>query len=92
MPTTNQLHLVFKERGEIRTLLSDGSDPEQEEACDYCTNLGIGYNEIDPATGIECRRNRDCWGPYRSYSMSNPNEHGAIDNGHMWHMMTMYGM
>ena len=89
MPTTNQLHLVFKERGNIRTLLSDGSEPEQEHACDYCTNLGLGYYDIDPATGLPCFRNLECWGPFPTFADTNPSEHGAIDNGHMWHMLTL---
>ena len=89
MPDTNQVHQYFTKQGLIRTLLSDGSDPEQEMACDYCTREGLGYEEIDPATGKKCALNLNCWGPYWTNAETNPSEHGAIDNGHMWHMMTI---
>ena len=92
MPTTNQVNQYFHQEGHIRTILYDGSDPEQapeEYACDYCTNLGLGYYDIDPATGLPCSRNLECWGPYFTSADTDPTEHGAIDNGHMWHMLTL---
>ena len=84
-PSRNQVHWQFEQSGTIRTIVYDATDPDQY-GCDYCN----GDNEaIEASTGDPCGWNRECWGPYKGWSDTMPSQHGAVDNGNMWHMLTL---
>ena len=87
----NQLHWQFEKSGSIRTLAVDGTDATSDD-CAYC-NGGAGGNAgtmaIEAATGEPCGWNRNCYGPYRGFTDTLASEHGAVDNGASWHMLTL---
>ena len=87
----NQLHWQFEKSGNIRTLTMDGTDATSDD-CAYC-NGGTGGNNgteaIEAATGEPCGYNKECWAPYKGYTDTLASEHGAVDNGAMWHMLTL---
>ena len=81
----NQLHWQFEKSGNIRTLTVDGTD-ETMLTCSYCNG---NRSAIEASTGEPCGDNRACWAPYRGHTDTLASQHGAVDNGAMWHMLTL---
>ena len=87
----NQLHWQFEKSGNIRTLALDGTDATSAD-CAYCNGGAggsAGTEAIEAATGEPCGDNFNCYGPYKGYTGTLASEHGAVDDGASWHMLTL---
>ena len=92
-PSNGKYNWVFKDNGMITTLLFDENDPPSY-TCPYCESLGLLETDIiDASTNATCGEHADCWGRYRSSTLSlgsgEVGGSGDISNDNAWHMLTI---
>jgi len=75
----NQIHWQFQDTGSIRTIMMDGNDIDQY-TCPHCE----GKTAVD-----QCRFEAACTAPYSITTDTLQEQHGVVDSGDLWHMLTL---
>lgn len=83
----NQVHLQMEKDGTILAIIMDGTDIDRYN-CEFCKGRWL---DLDATIGKHCNIRTECRAGISASAETLPAEHGAIDNGDMWHMLTVVG-